>query len=510
MGWFDRFLRHDELTAALHELAGAHPDLVELSTIGHSHEGRPIWLATVTDRAAGPADEKPAIWVDGNIHATELAASTAALHLVHHLCARRTDPRIGRALRERAFYLVPRVNPDGAELALADRPRLLRSSTRPWPWRDGWRRPGLHGEDVDGDGRILTMRVPDPNGSWRAHPDDARLLVPRSPLDGPEDGPYWRCFEEGVVVDFDGDVVERPGPAEGLDLNRNFPAGWATAVAGSGEHPGSEPEVAAVVRAVSARPNICVLVAVHTAGGVHLRPSSTVPDSDLPALDRWTFGELGALATARSGYPVHSVFEDFTWDRSTPMAGAADDWAYEHLGIHAWTTELWDVVHHVTGARAGAHSWTYGPSPAEELAVLRWADERGRGEFVDWYPFEHPQLGPVELGGFDDLRVWTNPPGDLLQAEVAPHADVAVDWALAAPCLALRSVRAEPVGGGWWRVRAVVENTGWLPTTVTERGERSTRVLPVVVELAGEPGAGPAGGPGATAAAGRRAGRRHA
>ena len=34
--------------------------------------------------------------------------------------------------------------------------------------------------------------------------------------------------------------------------------------------------------------------------------------------------------------------------------------------------------------------------------MLRWADVHHPGEvFIDWYPFEHPQLGPVELGGWD-------------------------------------------------------------------------------------------------------------
>src|SRR4029079_10973373 len=77
----------------------------------------------------------------------------------------------------RAFYVIPRLNPDGSEVALAERPRFLRSSVRPWPLPDA--QDGLHEEDVDGDGRILFMRVPDPNGAWRAADEDPRLLGPR-------------------------------------------------------------------------------------------------------------------------------------------------------------------------------------------------------------------------------------------------------------------------------------------------------------------------------------------
>ena len=168
---FDRYLRYAELTEAVQALAADHPDLVELESYGTSHEGRNLWLLTVTDRSTGEHDTKPAHWVDANIHATELTGSAAALHLVHHLVTKFTDgdAAVVEALRTRTFYVVPRVNPDGAELALADSPAYLRSSVRNWPWADGHRWPGLHEHDVDGDGRILTMRVADPNGGWVEH-----------------------------------------------------------------------------------------------------------------------------------------------------------------------------------------------------------------------------------------------------------------------------------------------------------------------------------------------------
>ncbi|MEZ5226996.1 MAG: M14 family zinc carboxypeptidase [Acidimicrobiales bacterium] len=57
----DHFCRYDELTAYLHRVAGDHPDLVGLTSIGQSHEGREIWLVTVTDRATGDHADKPAM-----------------------------------------------------------------------------------------------------------------------------------------------------------------------------------------------------------------------------------------------------------------------------------------------------------------------------------------------------------------------------------------------------------------------------------------------------------------
>ena len=79
---------------------------------------------------------------------------------------------------------MPRLNPDGVELALAETPRYVRSGVRPWPLAD--EQPGLHASDIDGDGRILTMRHPRRDRPLEVpHPDHPRLMVPR-PAD--EDG----------------------------------------------------------------------------------------------------------------------------------------------------------------------------------------------------------------------------------------------------------------------------------------------------------------------------------
>ena len=63
---------------------------------------------------------------------------------------------------------------------------------------------------------------------------------------------------------------------------------------GSGDHPLSEPEIDALVRAIVARPNVCGYNVLHTSGGVLLRPSSTQPDSTLPPKDLWAWKQLGA------------------------------------------------------------------------------------------------------------------------------------------------------------------------------------------------------------------------
>src|SRR5690349_22872197 len=108
---FDRFYRYAELTDLLHATAREHAGFVSIESIGKSHEGRDIWVLTLTHAATGPAHEKPAFWVDGNIHSTEVAASAAALYFLQTLLTQYgQDAEITRALDTRAFYVCPRIN----------------------------------------------------------------------------------------------------------------------------------------------------------------------------------------------------------------------------------------------------------------------------------------------------------------------------------------------------------------------------------------------------------------
>ena len=127
--------------------------------------------------------------------------------------------------------------------------------------------------------------------------------------------------------------------------------------------------------------------------------------------------------------------------------------------------------------------------------MLRWVDENAPDQYVDWYPFDHPQLGPVELGGWHDLGIWTNPPPARLRDEVAAHAQFAVaPGARRRRACAIRHHRVVDLGAGTWRVEVGVANTGWLPTYVSVRARKENLVLPIVAELGGD-GVAVVGGP---------------
>lgn len=484
---FDTFPRHEELSRLLFDYADAHPQLVRIESIGRSHEGRDIWVAIVTSQATGADTDKPAFWVDGNIHAAELTACTACLYWLHRLVTRyggddEEGRRITHLLDTRTVYLCARLNPDGAELALADRPRHIRSSTRPYPF-DEPPVKGLTVEDVDGDGRILSMRIPDPHGPYKKHPDDPRLMVPREP--GEFGGEYYRLMPEGTLANFDGLTVKVNPDREGLDLNRNFPSQWRQEFEqlGAGPYPTSEPEVRAMVQWIVTHPNIGAAVSFHTHSGVILRPPGTHSDDEMTPEDLWSYERFSKIGEQLTGYPAIGIWNEFRYHPKEIITGT-QDWLYEHLGALFWTVELWSPNREagITG-----YKWIewYREHPvADDLKLLKWSDEQCGGRaYVDWKPFRHPQLGLVEIGGWDKMNFWRNPPPHLREREVERFPAWLETLALALPRLEMLRAEVRALGADSWRVRFAVANAGWLPAYVTKRAIERKVVRGVMFEI---------------------------
>jgi murein tripeptide amidase MpaA len=481
---FDRYYRYDDLTRILKGFADEHPQLVALSSLGTSYEGREVWLLTVTNTATGPAEEKPALWIDGNIHASEVSPSSACLYFVKFLLehyGKRED--VTRACDTRAFYICPRVNPDGAEWALADKPKLIRSSTRPYPY-DEDPLEGLVQEDIDGDGRMLFMRIPDANGPWKISEEEPRLMVRREPTE--TGGRYYRLLPEGRLEHYDGVTLSLQPKKEGLDLNRNFPANWRLEgeQQGAGPYPASEPEVRNLVAFIAAHPNITGGITFHTHSGVLLRPYSHKSDDEFEAEDLWTYQKIGAKGTELTGYPNVSVFHDFKYHPKQVITGAFDDWLFDHLGRFAWTVEIWSPQQQAGITDYKFIDWFREHPFEHDKTLLKWSDEvlAGKG-YIDWYPFEHPQLGKVELGGWDMLYAWRNPPPPLLEKELARFPEWLLWHALVSPKLERHSAQVEALGEGTYRVQLVVHNTGWLPTNITKHALNKKLVRAVVAEI---------------------------
>jgi murein tripeptide amidase MpaA len=479
---FSRYYRYDELTDALKDYADEYSSLATLESIGKSYEGRDIWCMAITNRTTGPDLEKPALWLDGNLHATEVTGAMGALHVIQRLLTGYgADAAITRLLDTRVFYIVPRVNPDGTEQYLTT-PLYVRSGTRRYPYTDD--RDGLYPNDIDGDGKILQMRVADPDGAWKVSEKDPRLMRRRAPDE--DGGTYYRVYTEGRIRNYDGYNITIAPPRQGLDFNRSFPYIWAPEgdEQGAGPYPLSEAETRAVVHFITAHPNIGGAITYHTYSGVILRPFSDKPDDQMNLDDLRTYKEIGQRGAEITGYPHTSVYHGFRYDPRSVMHGAFDDWAYDTLGIFALTVELWDIVGEAGIKPRDFIEWFRDHPEEDDLKLLAWNDEHLGGQgFVNWRPFEHPELGPVEIGGWDERATFGNPPPQFLLPTLEPNTEFVLSMARMGPRLELREWSGDALGADTYRLRAVLVNSGYLPTYGSKRALERKAARPIDVRL---------------------------
>ncbi|MHB8756507.1 MAG: M14 family metallopeptidase [Bacillota bacterium] len=490
---FTRYHKHAELVEALNRLATAHPDLARVYSIGRSLEGRDQWLIEITNQATGPAADKPAYHINGNHHAGEVTGSSVALYTAWYLLSRYgDDPEVTDLLDTRAFYILPRIAVDGSEKYLTT-PYMIRSSVRLYPDSEAETKDGLYPEDINGDGKILTMRVRDDSGEWKVSDGDPRLMVKRRPDE--DGGTYYRLYTEGLIRNRkEGPFTAAPN-RWGVDFNRNYPTNWAPEPRqrGAGSFPFSEPEIHNLARFILEHPNIAGAMSYHTSGGVILRPFATQSDEKFPPKDLAAYKAIGQRGEEITGYPCWQIWERFTANKGRPEVGSFPEWVYEDLGVLAYEIELWDM-----NAQAGVPKrdfkglieLTDKEREEEGLKFLQWNDRElgGRG-FTDWTPFDHPQLGAVEIGGWDPKFVRQNPPPHLLPGECHKCARFTLRHAAASPRLKLAEVKAERVGaaGGGaslWKLAVTAENEGYLPTAVTEMAVNNRRAKPVTARIA--------------------------
>lgn len=489
---FGEYFLYEDLTRHLQGMAAAYPHFARLESLGKSWRGRDVWCMTITNNATGPHDEKPAFYIDAHIHAEEVATSHTALYTIWYLLAHYgIHSDVTWLLDNTTFYIIPRVNPDGAEISLTTAHHWC-GNGRYLPGEEQTR--GLCQMDVNGDGYIVQMRIEDPAGEWKVSKEDARLMVLRKPGEV-GDGPYYRLYREGEIRgEWDGVTIEIEKPRDG-NMNRNFPTGWRPEFRqyGAGEYPLSEPEALACAKFILSHPNIAGMQCYHTHGGLHLRPSLVEPDSTLPRFDLAVYKTIGAVGTDLTGYPVISVYEEFTTDPDQPRVGSLMQWSYDEMGIITFSTELWNPEL-AAGFDQPAKYQVRARSTEDEIKLLRYNDEHlgGKG-FINWTPFDHPQLGRVEIGGWTHMYTFRNPPPvsyatsekakGFIQETIHNNCLFTLKHAACTPLIRVENVEMTDLGADLYKVCAVVANHGYLPTHLTQRALKHKTAGPVIVSL---------------------------
>ena len=455
---WNRFYTAAETNQILREFHVMYPGLTELDQVGESYYGQPLMLITITNEATGPAADKPALYVDGGIHAGELTGSAVATHFIGHLLnGYGNDERVTALLDTRAFYVRPKFNPDGSDLALIE-DQFLRSTPHPFDEDEDGVADEDPPEDLDGDGWITQLRYPDDDGIRVLDPDDDRILV-RDP-ERQMSGPRFSTTREGVDNDGDGSINE--DGLGGLDMNRNFPRNWERVhmQPGAGDYPLSEPETRAAAAFINAHRNITGIVHGHTAGGfVYRLPSASAP-SLFPPIDLEMIVHLGEEYTRTTGRPVIPSATHPTEHRY----GTLISWGYWDHGVIGWVPEF----------SPGPEEWATdydGDGEFSEAEQHRFNDEELGGRyFSDWTAYNHPQLGAVEIGGWHTKFWGQNPPPEFLEAETEKQLPWILYLAEQSPLIAMSDPEVTALDDGTFRVDATVTNTGYLPTSVTDRG----------------------------------------
>jgi carboxypeptidase T len=111
-----------EMVAVLQDTQAAHPDIVQMFSIGKSYQGREMWAVKVSDNVATDEPE-PEVLFDSLHHAREHLSLEQNLALLRWLTDDYgTDPRITTIVNTREIWIVFAVNPDGAEFDLTGAP----------------------------------------------------------------------------------------------------------------------------------------------------------------------------------------------------------------------------------------------------------------------------------------------------------------------------------------------------------------------------------------------------
>ncbi|WP_297335509.1 M14 family metallopeptidase [Algoriphagus sp.] len=482
---FDKYHTVEVMYYWYERWAEEHPEIVDLYVVGHSLEGRPVYQMTLTNKSTGKDTDKPAAYFEGGRHSGEITSSESILWMTQHLIEHYgKDEEITHLIDTKALYLRPQNNPDGSNLYLFTEQRN-RSSVKPHDNdRDGLVDEDPE-EDLDGDGIIYQIRK---KAVTEEEKKKANYIIDPDHPSGklmkrvfPGKGEYL-IYTEGIDNDQDGSFNE--DGIGGLDLHRNYPENWRPDIGGdltgrgytqygAGEYPLSEPETRSTVLWVLSHPNISVVNSMDTRVPMHLRPPSTSKSEErMYPQDLEIYREMDELGLSYTAYPwAGDVYETYstrykvnsmTGDplKPSPLFGHGPDFGYFYYGSIWYGDELWNN---------GAMKDYNGDGIYNDYDALRWDEEENEGKgFKSWTPFDHPQLGEVEIGGFHPKFFGQNGPTWQLENWAKKQAQFNLAMAMRLPELKVNEPVVKKISDNKYEISISWENVGGLPVALEQ------------------------------------------
>jgi hypothetical protein len=502
------YLGHDAFSRELRSVVEA-SNAATLSSLARSPGGREVWLVELALPGDLEPAERPALLVVGSLEGDHVVGSHLALEAIRYLTGS-GNAEARALLAENTIYVVPRANPDGVEAMFGSLRWDRRVNGRAYDDDNDGRTDEDGPNDLNGDGMITLMRVADAEGAFIVHPDDARLMK-RADAAAGESGTH-SVYVEGGDDDGDG-YFNEDGPG-GVDLNRNFQHEHPYYGIEAGPHMVSEPASRALIDFAVAHGNIAAVltyghsdnlvrppdargtlggvqtsdlaafaaeanaglfdVGVWSArpenlqGGLRLRGAQPGADND-PSSGRRpavTFDEadLEYFSRVSDDYREITGLESVGLNRRAE--GAFFQYGYFQFGVPSFSTQGW------------------APAEAEAEGAVSSLDGRmaaAGATFVDWSPATLAGVGEIEVGGFAP-HATSNPPAGQLPELGARQGEFILALGGLLPRVRIVDTEVTAHGGGVFTVEAVVENSGYFPTS-TQHGVVSRSVLPTQVQI---------------------------
>jgi hypothetical protein len=523
------YLDFDDLTRELRSVVDG-SDRASMRSLGVSHEGREIWVVEIADPGA-PAAERPGVLVVGNLSGDHVLGSSLALETVRYLTG--GDAELG----DRVVYIVPRLNPDGAEAMFGGVRSARRGNALPFDDDNDGGVDEDPAEDLNGDGVITAMRVRDPFGPYMASPENDRLMQEADAAKG-ESGAYT-LYWEGLDSDGDG-FINEDGPG-GVDLDRSFQHAYPYWERDAGPHMVSEPEARALMDFVVAHRNIGAILTFGHSDNLVTPPDTRGNLAASRVLDLTTFADasieevfdvgvftpqpsfsggfrggggggiqLRGAQRGRDNDPssgrrpsttVHSDDQEYfkavsdAYREITGISevginreaeGAFFQYGYFQFGVPSFSTQGWGLPPAETETegdqdRPARRGGGEGAAPGTDAKVLSALEAAGIETFAAWEAYQHPDLGEVEIGGFLPYAT-TNPPAEDLPELGRTHGEFVARLAGMLPSVRIADTEVTNHGGGVFTVSVEIVNEGYLPTAL-QHGVVSRTVQATTVQI---------------------------
>lgn len=221
-------------------------------------------------------------------------------------------------------------------------------------------------------------------------------------------------------------------------------------------------------------------------------------DDDLPLFKKVSdeYKKITGIETAASEKPSGSILE----------------WAYFQYGVPTFSANLWslrkekeekadstqksassevkpenaperqEMMRQRFGGRTAGKGAEPGQSKNQDEGWLKWIDKQNAGKgFVNWQKFQHPQLGEIEIGGFQPyLR--TNPPADQIKSLSESHAKFALYLVDQFADISMDAPVIEKLSSHLFRLKFKIHNNGKFPYA-TAMGQKSRNITPILIQL---------------------------